>query len=69
MLPQSGTHHRRAGPTCSPSSPAETGHVFGLGRVGLGHSNLTMYPTSFTCKTITRTLGKGDVLALRSIYY
>ncbi|WP_406401791.1 peptidase M10 [Streptomyces uncialis] len=46
----------------------EAGHVFGLGHVGSGHSNLTMYTNSFTCKTIARTLGKGDVLALRSIY-
>ncbi|MDH3037321.1 matrixin family metalloprotease [Streptomyces sp. TRM75561] len=46
----------------------EAGHIFGLGHVGSGHSNLTMYTNSFTCKTIARTLGKGDVLALRSIY-
>ncbi|MFY4722976.1 matrixin family metalloprotease [Streptomyces sp. LaBMicrA B280] len=46
----------------------EAGHVFGLGHVGSGHENLTMYTNSFTCRTIARTLGKGDVLALRSIY-
>ncbi|MFC8670668.1 hypothetical protein [Streptomyces sp. NPDC057199] len=46
----------------------EAGHVFGLGHVGSGHSNLTMYANSFTCKTIARTLGKGEVLALRGIY-
>jgi hypothetical protein len=46
----------------------EAGHVFGLGHVGSGHSNLTMYTNSLRCKTIARTLGKGDVLALRSIY-
>lgn len=46
----------------------EAGHVFGLGHVGSGHSNLTMYTQSLRCKTIARTLGKGDVLALRSIY-
>ncbi|MFH8470933.1 hypothetical protein [Streptomyces sp. NPDC017991] len=46
----------------------EAGHIFGLGHVGAGHSNLTMYTNSFTCKTIARTLGKGEVLALRGIY-
>ncbi|MFJ8863410.1 matrixin family metalloprotease [Streptomyces sp. NPDC102451] len=46
----------------------EAGHVFGLGHVGSGHQNLTMYTNSFTCTTKARTLGKGDVLALRSIY-
>lgn len=46
----------------------EAGHVFGMGHVGSGHSNLTMYTNSFTCKTKARTLGKGDVLGLRSIY-
>lgn len=46
----------------------EAGHVFGLSHVGSGHENLTMYTNSFTCKTIARTLGKGDILALRSIY-
>ena len=46
----------------------EAGHVFGLGHVRSGHENLTMYTSSFPCKTIARTLGKGDILALRSIY-
>lgn len=46
----------------------EAGHVFGLGHVGSGHENLTMYTSSFPCTTKARTLGKGDVLALRSIY-
>lgn len=46
----------------------EAGHAFGLDHVGAGHENLTMYTNSHTCKTIARTLGKGDVLALRSIY-
>ncbi|GLF95167.1 matrixin family metalloprotease [Streptomyces yaizuensis] len=46
----------------------EAGHVFGLGHVGAGHENLTMYTNSFLCTTKARTLGKGDVLALRSIY-
>ncbi len=46
----------------------EAGHVFGMGHVGSGHSELTMYTNSFTCTTKARTLGKGDVLGLRSIY-
>ncbi|MFF8575506.1 matrixin family metalloprotease [Streptomyces sp. NPDC015408] len=46
----------------------EAGHVFGLGHVGSGHDNLTMYTHSFKCTTKARTLGKGDVLALRSVY-
>ncbi|WP_234360452.1 matrixin family metalloprotease [Streptomyces sp. DSM 15324] len=46
----------------------EAGHVFGLGHVGQGHENLTMFPSSFSCSTTARTLGKGDVLGLRSIY-
>lgn len=46
----------------------EAGHVFGLGHVGVGHSNLTMYVSSFTCTTRARTLGKGDVRGLRSVY-
>lgn len=47
----------------------EAGHVFGLGHVGAGHENLTMYTDPFRCKTIARTLGKSDVLALRSVYW
>ncbi|GLY20119.1 hypothetical protein Kisp01_71330 [Kineosporia sp. NBRC 101677] len=46
----------------------EAGHVFGMGHVGSGHNNLTMYTNSFLCETKARTLGKGDVLGLRSIY-
>ncbi|GLY30805.1 matrixin family metalloprotease [Kineosporia sp. NBRC 101731] len=46
----------------------EAGHVFGMGHVGSGHDNLTMYTKSFYCDTRARTLGKGDVLGLRSIY-
>ncbi|MFG3290388.1 matrixin family metalloprotease [Streptomyces sp. NPDC048179] len=46
----------------------EAGHVFGLGHVGSGHENLTMFTNSFLCNTKARTLGKGDVLGLRSIY-
>lgn len=46
----------------------EAGHVFGLGHVGSGHENLTMYTHSFLCSKKARTLGKGDVLALRSVY-
>ncbi|MFF1546268.1 matrixin family metalloprotease [Streptomyces sp. NPDC058291] len=46
----------------------EAGHVFGLGHSGAGHENLTMYASSFACSTAARTLGKGDVLGLRSLY-
>lgn len=46
----------------------EAGHVFGLGHSGDGHENLTMYANSYVCSTTARTLGKGDVLGLRSLY-
>lgn len=46
----------------------EAGHVFGLAHAGSGHENLTMYASSFACSTDARTLGKGDVLGLRSLY-
>ncbi|MFI7503721.1 matrixin family metalloprotease [Streptomyces sp. NPDC049687] len=46
----------------------EAGHVFGLGHAGAGHENLTMYANSFACSTTARTLGRGDVLGLRSLY-
>lgn len=46
----------------------EAGHVFGLGHVGAGHSQLTMYADTVACSTKTRTLGKGDVLGLAAIY-
>lgn len=46
----------------------EAGHVFGLGHSGTGHENLTMYASSFACSTAARTLGRGDVLGLRSLY-
>ncbi|MCQ9132635.1 matrixin family metalloprotease [Streptomyces hilarionis] len=46
----------------------EAGHVFGLAHAGQGHENLTMYASSFACSTAARTLGKGDVLGLRSLY-
>ncbi|MDX3800903.1 matrixin family metalloprotease [Streptomyces sp. AK04-3B] len=46
----------------------EAGHVFGLGHSGPGHENLTMFASSFACSTSARTLGKGDVLGLRSLY-
>ncbi|MFH0173223.1 matrixin family metalloprotease [Streptomyces cacaoi] len=46
----------------------EAGHVFGLGHSGVGHENLTMYANSFACSTDARTLGKGDILGLRSLY-
>lgn len=46
----------------------EAGHVFGVGHVGSGHNQLTMYTNSFTCTAMARTLGKGDVAALRARY-
>ncbi|MEH0546914.1 matrixin family metalloprotease [Streptomyces sp. B21-105] len=47
----------------------EAGHVFGLAHSGAGHENLTMFASSFACSTSARTLGKGDVLGLRSLYW
>jgi hypothetical protein len=46
----------------------EVGHVFGLGHVGSGHEASPCTPTRSPCNTKARTLGKGGVLALRSIY-
>lgn len=46
----------------------EAGHVFGMSHVGARHENLTMYMNAFTCRKSGRTLGKGDVIALRSLY-
>ncbi|MDQ0833482.1 hypothetical protein QF032_005326 [Streptomyces achromogenes] len=46
----------------------EAGHVFGLAHSGAGHENLTMFASSFACSTSARTLGKGDVLGLRTLY-
>ncbi|WP_364710916.1 peptidase M10 [Streptomyces ossamyceticus] len=46
----------------------EAGHVFGLKDLYGSDENLTMYGESFFCSTKARTLGKGDVLGLRSIY-
>ncbi|MCX4765039.1 matrixin family metalloprotease [Streptomyces sp. NBC_01275] len=46
----------------------EAGHVFGLGHAGARHENLTMFANSFPCSMSARTLGKGDVLGLRSLY-
>jgi hypothetical protein len=46
----------------------EAGHIFGLKDIYGSHSNLTMCGSSIECSTRARTLGKGDVLGLRSIY-
>ncbi|WP_328837034.1 peptidase M10 [Streptomyces europaeiscabiei] len=46
----------------------EAGHIFGLKDLGPGHENLTMFGSSDPCTTKYRSLGKGDVLGLRSIY-
>ncbi|MEU6260409.1 peptidase M10 [Streptomyces sp. NPDC047043] len=46
----------------------EAGHIFGLKDIYGAHDNLTMYGNSILCSTRARTLAKGDVLGLRSIY-
>jgi hypothetical protein len=47
----------------------ETGHVFGLGDLPSStHGRLTMYGTSYRCRTLARTLGLGDVHGLWRIY-
>lgn len=46
----------------------EAGHIFGLKDIYGAHNNLTMFGNSIECSTRARTLGKGDVLGLRSIY-
>ncbi|MHA5054302.1 DUF6281 family protein [Streptomyces sp. SD15] len=46
----------------------EAGHLFGLKDIAGAHDDLTMFGSSILCSTRARTLGKGDVLGLRSIY-
>ncbi|MGX5182346.1 matrixin family metalloprotease [Streptomyces avermitilis] len=46
----------------------EAGHIFGLKDLGSGHDNLTMYQASDPCTKKYRSLGRDDVLGLRSIY-
>lgn len=46
----------------------EAGHVFGMGHVSTSHPRLTMTTNSHLCESGARTLGKGDVRGLRSIY-
>lgn len=47
----------------------EWGHAFGLAHV-LGDANnlQTMYPTTYTCSTIARTLAMGDLYGMQHIY-
>ena len=44
----------------------ELGHAYGLDHVYSG--NMTMYPATVTCTSVSRTLGLGDVLGLRRLY-
>ncbi len=47
----------------------ELGHVFGLAHVSeSAHGNLTMSPSMGPCSVAPSTLGKGDVLGLRTLY-
>ena len=47
----------------------ETGHVFGLDHAeGVKGLNQTMSPSSGACNGAARTLGRGDVVALRKLY-
>ena len=47
----------------------EAGHVFGLDHAeGVSGLNQTMSPSSGACNGAARTLGRGDVIALRKLY-
>lgn len=46
----------------------EAGHVFGLDDLYGDHANLTMFHASPSCQIRKRTLGKGDIEGLRSLY-
>jgi hypothetical protein len=47
----------------------EAGHVFGLDHAeGVKGLNQTMAPSSSACNGASRTLGRGDVVALRKLY-
>jgi hypothetical protein len=53
----------------------ELGHSYGLSDIGPDYSvgttadkYLTMYQSSFTCRSWARSLGKGDILALKALY-
>jgi hypothetical protein len=47
----------------------EAGHVFGLDHAeGVKGLNQTMSPSSSACNGAARTLGRGDVVALRKLY-
>ena len=62
-------------PTCANASDLvgvvahEAGHVFGLGHAGgTDGLNQTMAPSASGCNGAGRTLGRGDVVALRKLY-
>ena len=46
----------------------EVGHVFGLNDIYGAHEWLTMFGNGGPCETRARTLAKGDVLGMRSLY-
>jgi predicted Zn-dependent protease len=47
----------------------EAGHIWGLGHVSeADYPWMTMSPNAEICDSTARTLGKGDVLGLESIY-
>ncbi|MFF0837709.1 hypothetical protein ACWDU8_07655 [Streptomyces sp. NPDC003388] len=54
--------------TASCSNKYDVRSVFGLKDIYGAHDNLTMYGSSILCSTRARTLAKGDVRGLHSIY-
>ena len=67
------TTHGRSGCTGSwnvrAAATHEFGHVFGLAHVSaLLHPHQTMSPFVLPCQSSQSTLGRGDVLGLRTLY-